>query len=303
MKNTLLIMNPCSGTEIGRKSSEKIVEQLSAMGYSVTLMKTKYKGHATEIAEEFGENYDLIICCGGDGTLNEIINGIAKLSANIPVAYIPNGTTNDTAKTLSLPTSLSGSIKTIQNGVYNKCDIGNFNGRRFFCAVTFGFGARASFKTKQWLKNSVGHFAYIISNIMRLSDIKPIEMSVELDDGKKISGKFVFGAVINTRSVGGVFKIDKNVFRINDGKFEVVLVRKLKSIAELPPVLTKLIKKEYDNEKILLLQSDHVKFTSPQKVSWLIDGEFGGDLTEATVDNEHQAIEFCCPDSIVFEKN
>ncbi|MBR1762592.1 MAG: hypothetical protein IJ731_04425, partial [Eubacterium sp.] len=232
---------------------------------------------------------------------SEVINGVVKLKRKVPIAYIPNGTTNDTAKTLSLPTNLSGTIKTIEEGNYNECDIGNFNGRRFLCAVVFGFGAKASFKTKQWLKNGIGHFAYILSNLARLSDIKPIEMQVELDNGEVFSGEFVFGAAINTRSVGGIFRIDKNVFRINDGKFEIVLVRKLKNIAELPGVLAKLIKKEYDGEKIILAQSNRIKFSSPQNVSWLIDGDFGGDLKEVTVTNEHNAIKICSPDSIVFE--
>ena len=301
MKKALLIVNPRSGSEIGRKSPDKIVSELKNIGYLATVIKTEYPHHATQITEQNAEHYDLIICCAGDGTLNEIINGAVNLKHNVPLAYIPSGTTNDTAKTLSLPTSTAGAVKTIENGNVKKCDIGSFNGRKFFCAVTFGFGAKASFKTKQWVKNGIGHFAYILSNITRLSDIKPIEMEIELDGNEKISGEFVFGAAINTRSVGGVFRLDKNIFRINDGKFEVVLVRKLSSIAELPMVLTKLIKKEYDNEKIILRQASNIKFTSPEKVSWLIDGDFGGDLTEATVENEMKRINFCCPDSIIFE--
>lgn len=298
-KNILLVVNPCSGRRKSRKNTEDIVRCISDNENIVTVRKTEGRGHATRIVEECGSDYDLIFCCGGDGTFNEVINGVVNLEKRVPLVYIPNGTTNDTAKTLSLPVTLSGISKTIKNNHYNKCDIGLFNNRHFFCAVSFGFGAKASFSTKQSLKNKFGHIAYIFSNIKRLSDIKPIEMCVEYDD-QKLSGEFIFGAVINTKSVGGIFKIDEDIFRINDGKFEIVLVRKINSVLELPYVLMKLQTKNYDNKQVILIQANKVKFTSPHKVSWLIDGENGGDLTQANISNITQAIEICSPQSNIY---
>ncbi|MDE5604734.1 MAG: diacylglycerol kinase family lipid kinase [Eubacterium sp.] len=300
-KNILLIFNPCSGQKRARKTMQEVVSLLSKDGSDVTVKETAYAGHATKIAEEAGNQYDLIACCGGDGTLSEAMNGVVQLDKNIPIAYIPNGTTNDTAKTLSLPKTLSGLSELIVNEKYNKCDIGCFNGRYFFCAVSFGFGAEASFSTKQSLKNRIGHVAYILSNVKSIFDVHPVEMTVEFDN-QKITGEFIFGAVINTRSVGGVFRLDKNIFRINDGKFELVLVRKLNNALEIPLTLHKLQKKVYDNREIILVQADKVKFSSPKEVSWLIDGENGGSLTEVSVENINQKIEICAPDSIIFEK-
>ncbi|MDE6111186.1 MAG: YegS/Rv2252/BmrU family lipid kinase, partial [Eubacterium sp.] len=231
----------------------------------------------------------------------EVINRALRLEKKIPLVYIPNGTTNDTANTLSLPKHLSELASIIKNDKYQKCDIGSFNNRYFFCAVSFGIGAEASFSTRQSLKNEIGHVAYILSNIKNIPTVRPVKMNIEYDD-QKISGEFIFGAVINTKSVGGMFKLDENVFRINDGKFEIVLVRKLDSIFEIPFAIEKLQKREYDNEKIILLQASKVKFSSPDEVAWLIDGENGGKLTEVKVENINQGIEICAPDSIIFEK-
>lgn len=297
--NILIIVNPCSGKKRGRKSTDDIIHFLSDDSINITVKETACKGHAAQLAEQLGCEYDLIICCGGDGTFNEIINGVLCLDKKIPLAYIPNGTTNDTAKTLSLPAKLPDLAEIIKGGKYNKCDIGLFNNRYFFCAVTFGFGAEASFTTKQSLKNKIGHFAYILSNIRKITDVHSVKMTVECDN-QKITGEFIFGAVINTKSVGGIFKLDENVFRINDGKFEIVLVRKLCSIIEIPDVLVKLQKQEYDDKQIILIQASRIKFTSPEKVSWLIDGENGGKLKEVNVDNIQQGIEICAPESNIF---
>ena len=131
-KNILLIFNPCSGQKRTRKTMQEVVGFLSGDGSNVTVKTTEYAGHATLIAKELGAQYDLIACCGGDGTLSEAMNGVVQLEKNVPMAYIPNGTTNDTAKTLSLPKTLSGLSNLIVNEKYNKCDIGCFNGRYFF---------------------------------------------------------------------------------------------------------------------------------------------------------------------------
>lgn len=298
-KQTLLIVNPCSGKKRTRKNTQDVIRILSDDGCTVTVKETACKGHATQLAEKNGGDYDLIACCGGDGTFNEVMNGALRLEKKIPLAYIPNGTTNDTAETLSLPKKLYELAILIKSNKYKKCDIGAFNNRYFFCAVSFGFGAEASFSTKQSLKNKIGHVAYILSNIKKIPDVRPVRMDIEYD-GKKISGEFIFGAVINTKSVGGMFRLDENIFKINDGKFEIVLVRKLDSVIEIPHVLYKLQKKEYDNKEIILIQASRIKFSSPDEVAWLIDGENGGKLKEAEVDNINEGIEICAPDSNIY---
>ena len=296
-KNILLIVNPCSGKKRSRKNINEVVRLLKRDGSNVTIKETACKGHATQLAEEYGSRFDLIVCCGGDGTFNETINGSLRLENKVPLAYIPNGTTNDTAETLSLPKQLPKLTDLICSEKYKKCDIGILNDRYFFCAVSFGFGAEASFSTKQSLKNQI---AYILSNIKRIPDVRPVQMKIEYDGGKEISGEFIFGAVINTRSVGGMFKLDENIFKINDGKFEMVLVRKLGSVIEIPRVLAKLQKKEYDNHQIILVQASSIKFSSPDEVAWLIDGENGGKFKEVSVDNINRGIELSAPDSNIY---
>ena len=178
-RQTLLIVNPCSGKKRTRKDTQDVIRLLSEGGNAVTVKETACKGHATQLAEEYGEDYDLIACCGGDGTFNEVINGALRLEKKIPLVYIPNGTTNDTAATLSLPKAFPELAELIKRNEYKKCDIGSFNNRYFFCAVSFGFGAEASFSTKQSLKNKIGHVAYILSNIKKIPDVRPVKKHIE----------------------------------------------------------------------------------------------------------------------------
>lgn len=234
-KKVLVIYNPCSGCDLSRKSVKDFYDAFTPKRFDLTVIRTQKRNDARRIAYEIAEKYDLIVSAGGDGTFNEVINGI--MPSLKPLAYYPNGTTNDTAKTLGIGSKIEETVSLIEKDTVKNIDIGKMDDRYFFCTVSFGFGSNASLKAKQSSKNVLGHFAYIISGIKNISDIKPIKMNIKIDD-EIISGEFAFGAVVNTISVGGIFFLDKNTFNLSDGEFEVVLVPKIKSMLEVPKMIS-----------------------------------------------------------------
>lgn len=273
-KRVLVIYNPCSGSDVSRKGAKHFRSSFPPDRFDLTIIKTQGKNDAKRIAFDNKDNFDLIVSAGGDGTFNEVINGI--MPDLVPIAYYPNGTTNDTAKTLGISTMLEDTVSLIENEYISSIDVGKINDRFFFCTASFGFGSNASLKTKQSLKNILGHFAYIVSGIKNAGDIKPVKMKISLDN-ETLNGEFVFGAVINTISVGGIFNTSENNFKLNDGEFEVVLVPKINSMVEIPKLLALLKHQKFDNHHIIFKKCKTISFESNRKIPWLVDGEHGGE--------------------------
>lgn len=297
-KKILIISNPRSGKNNKRVKAQSLATQISVFGFDVDVMETGGKGDAVSIARNHHKEYDYILSCGGDGTLNEVINGVMP-EPDVSLIYFPNGTTNDSAKTLGIDGSVSQIIALIKRESFHPVDVGLINGRSFFCATSFGFGAKASYSTKQSIKNEIGHLAYILSGIKNVSDIKPVHMKIECNGGI-IEGDYIFGAVVNTISVGGIFRLDENDFWLDDGFFEIVLVSSIDRVTQIPIMIRKLQKHEYDGKRVILIKTDKVKFTSDRPIGWLVDGEYGGDFTTASVENLHRAISVCSPAHSLF---
>lgn len=297
-KRILIISNPRSGKNNKRVRAQSLATQISVFGFDVDVMETGGKGDAISIARNHHKEYDYILSCGGDGTLNEVINGVMP-EPDVSLIYFPNGTTNDSAKTLGIDGSVSQIIALIKRESFHPVDVGLINGRHFFCATSFGFGAKASYSTKQSIKNEIGHLAYILSGIKNVSDIKPVHMKIECNGGI-IEGDYIFGAVVNTISVGGIFRLDENDFWLDDGFFEIVLVSSIDRVTQIPIMIRKLQKHEYDGKRVILIKTDKVKFTSDRPIGWLVDGEYGGEFTTASVENLHRAISVCSPSHSLF---
>lgn len=297
-KRILIISNPRSGKNNKRVRAQSLATQISVFGFDVDVMETGGKGDAISIARNHHKEYDYILSCGGDGTLNEVINGVMP-EPDVSLIYFPNGTTNDSAKTLGIDGSVSQIIALIKRESFHPVDVGLINGRHFFCATSFGFGAKASYSTKQSIKNEIGHLAYILSGIKNVSDIKPVHMKIECNGGI-IEGDYIFGAVVNTISVGGIFRLDENDFWLDDGFFEIVLVSSIDRVTQIPIMIRKLQKHEYDGKRVILIKTDKVKFTSDRPIGWLVDGEYGGEFTTASVENLHRAISVCSPAHSLF---
>ncbi|MBR5827391.1 MAG: diacylglycerol kinase family lipid kinase [Clostridia bacterium] len=298
-KKALLIVNPCSGKDKTRAEAMDIVDKFSHEDYEISVHPTKCQGDATNIVKEELADNELVICCGGDGTLNETINGVIGMPRRVPVGYLPSGTTNDLAASLNLPVKLHDAAEIIKDGHTNDYDIGLFNNRCFCYVASFGAFARSSYSTPQKLKNTFGYAAYLAAAVPQVFEIHATRMRIEYDGGV-IEDDFMFGAVSNSLSVGGFFKLPKDKVKFNDGLFEVLLVKKM-PMTSLFSVLSKVRKQKYDGKQIILLQTRKLKIHAPdEEVAWTLDGEYGGKHHDVMVNILEKAVEIYSPENDQF---
>lgn len=294
-KKLLLIVNPHSGTGKMRPQLLKVVEILSAADYSVTVYPTKARTDATRMVEtlENGE-YDLIVACGGDGTLNEVITGVMNKKLDCNLAYIPSGTLNEWSQGLGISKNISKAAKDITEGVEKTLDIGRFGDRYFSYTASFGAFTSASYSAPQEIKNVLGQAAYFFEGVKSLANIKPIKMKFTADD-RVIEGDFLFGAITNSMSVGGIVKFDESVVKLNDGLFEVMLIRNPDNILKLQPMIDGILKKELNREGIEFFKTKRLTVEAEAGLSWTLDGEFAEGTEKFEIENIHNAIKLIVP--------
>ena len=303
-RKVLLIINPRAGRQKSIGGTFDIVDMFSGEGFEFNVKTTTCKGDAVNIVKNNYDDNDMIVCCGGDGTLNETVNGIMSLEKRLPVGYIPTGSTNDLAETIGIPVNIKKATELIIKGRTNSYDVGLFNNRYFCYAASFGAGTEISYLTPQKMKNFIGHSAYMLNGfvlqiIPLLKNLKPFHMIIE-HDGGTIEDDFYFGAISNTTSIAGLFKFDKADVKLDDGKFEVLLVRGLKNKAEAFELLRKVRKQEYDGKQILFFKTERVKIVSDEALPWSLDGEYGGKHKEVRFAVISKAIDICSPKSTLF---
>lgn len=306
-KKVLLVVNPTSGKNNSRAGTYDIVDRFSSADYDFTIKPTTCQGDATNIVKKYIGDHDMVVCCGGDGTFNETINGVMQLPRRVPIGYIPAGSTNDLACTIGLPIGIGLATDTIVDGHKNAYDIGLFNNRFFSYVASFGVGASISYTTPQSLKNKFGHNAYLLDafgiHLFRtLSSIKPIHLKVEYD-GNEIEDDFFFGSISNSTSVAGMFKFNTDDVKLDDGKFELLLVRGIHNLADALTMLRKVQKQDYDGDKIIFARTSTAKFTFPKPVEWTLDGEFGGSPAEVYFSVLNRAIDVFSPENPLFLGN
>lgn len=283
-QSLLLIINPTAGKLRAKTGIYDILGPLCAAGYRVTVYTTAARGEATEITRKFGAEFDRILCVGGDGTLNEVVDGLLTGGISRPLGYIPAGSTNDFAATLGLVGDLSASVRAYLTGRPRALDIGCFNHHRHFSYIaSFGAFTSSSYTAPQTAKNAIGHLAYVLEGIKDLPSLQPVELSAETDDGRKFEGSFIFGAVSNSTSIGGMVKLDASLVDLSDGEFELLLIRMPKTIAELNRILIALTSRDYASAaEITLTRTRALTVKTAAPLSWSLDGEFaeGGCVTE-----------------------
>ncbi|MFI3142336.1 MAG: YegS/Rv2252/BmrU family lipid kinase [Clostridia bacterium] len=297
-KTVLLIVNPCAGREKSRAGTYDIVESFSQNDYKFSIHTTKCQGDATRIVKDHLKDKDMVVCCGGDGTLNETINGVMATSRRVPIGYIPAGTTNDLASTIGIPRGIKEATEMIVGGNLNDYDLGLFNNRYFSYIASFGTFSKSSYTTSQKMKNRFGHLAYVVNGATDIVHIHPYKMRLEHDNGV-INGEFVFGNISNSTSVGGIFKLDENTIKLNDGYFEVMLIRKIK-YSKIPSTFLKVRKQEYDQQQVLTFKTKKLKITSEEMIDWTLDGEYGGKHNNVMMHVLERAIEIFSGDSKLF---
>ena len=284
MKNVILIVNPVSGKLKGKAALFGVIEALSSHNIAPTVMLTHERGHAISLAKEAAGLYaegrcDAVLCCGGDGTLNEVLTGLRAAHSKMPVGYIPAGTTNDFANGLGLPLNPPDAAREIavnlNRGKLLNFDIGRFGADRFFSYIaSFGAFSSPSYTTSQEAKNNLGYFAYVLGGVSDFFQIKPIRTVCTTSEGKRIIADLAFGAVSNTRSVGGIVKLGEDEVNMCDGLFEVVLVTMPKDPAELSQIaLAAMQSNLHDCKLIKFFRTRHVTFEMAKETPWTLDGE------------------------------
>lgn len=297
-RKVLLIVNPCAGRTKSRAGTFDIVDKFSKSDYDFSIHTTTCRGDATNIVKNHYEGKDIVVCCGGDGTLNETINGVMEMPNRIPIGYIPSGSTNDLATTLGIPSDIKKATDLIMDGHTNTYDIGLFNNRYFSYVASFGAFTSASYATSQKLKNKLGHAAYILSGIKDWKSIKSTHARIEYDGGV-IEDDFMLGAIANSTSVAGIFKLKPDEIKLNDGYFELLLIRKVNPI-QAPVFLRKLIKQDYDGQQIIFLKTRSLKVTSDEPIAWTLDGEYGGAHKVSSIHVLSKAVDICSPVNPLF---
>lgn len=289
MKTLLFIYNPAAGKAKITHALGSITALFQQADWLVTLYATRASGDATWAVQKLGGQYDRIVCSGGDGTLNEVVSGLVHANLEQPLGYLPAGSTNDFSKTLQLPINLHKAAEIAISGTPFACDMGQFNDDRVFVYVAaFGLFTNVAYETPQEIKQILGHAAYVLNGIRSLADVTSYSMTIE-HDGIVEEGNYIYGMVSNSISVGGFQGMKTNEVILDDGKFEVLLVRTPTSLAELNGVIAAIISRA-PNENVQSFQTGKVAFHCNESVSWTLDGEYGGTHTDTTVKILPQAV-------------
>ncbi len=299
MKKLLYIYNPAAGRRTAKASLSDVVEVFSRQGYEITVHPTQGRGDATRTVLEDGGGFDRVVCCGGDGTLNETVQGLLALPADKrPVlGYIPAGTTNDFSRTLELPRTLPELAEAAGTGAPRPIDVGEAAGRPFTYVAAFGLFTDVSYSTPQANKNLLGHFAYLLEGMGRLASIPSYHMKVSTRSGTEVEGDFIYGMVGNTVSVGGLVNLPRDKVLLDDGRFEVILIRQPKTAKDWQSILTALTTLELSKDgegAVVGFSAGEVTFTCDAPVAWTVDGEFGGEQQITTVKNLPRALTIAC---------
>ena len=291
MKKIYFIYNPHSGKEqIGSKLNE-IIQILAERDNELTVVPTTGYLDAMERISNLPDGYDLVVCSGGDGTLDEVVTGMMKRSGNrrVPIGYIPAGTTNDFARSLEIPRNMPEAARMIMSGRPFACDIGSFNDDSFVYIASFGIFTDVSYSTKQEVKNVLGHMAYILEAMKSLYNIKSYQMKVSCEE-MKFEGDFLFGMITNSKSVAGFKGLVRNEVVFDDGVYEVTFIKRPRNPLEIQDILAALLNEELDSHYMYSFRTKRLTIESEEMVPWTLDGEFGGEHQRITIKNNQKAI-------------
>jgi YegS/Rv2252/BmrU family lipid kinase len=292
MKKLLFIYNPHAGKGKIVSQLHEVTDIFQRSGYLVTLYATVSPRDGVQVTHDLAEQYDHIICAGGDGTLSEVITGLMTTNYAGALGYLPMGSTNDFARTLGLPSSIAEMAETAVSGVPVPCDIGGFNERTFVYVAAFGVFTAVSYETPQEFKNIFGHMAYVLEGIRSLADITPYHLRIAWDEGC-VEDDFIYGAVSNSISVGGFRGMLSDHVVLDDGLFEVLLVRNPTSLPMLNNIITALLKNTPD-ENVIAFQASSLIMISASEIPWTLDGENGGKHCFVQVRNHNSAVRMMC---------
>lgn len=291
-KKALLLVNPAAGKRQSREPLFDAVCVLSQAGYLVNVHLTTGRDDAAETVRREGAEYDLVLCSGGDGTLNETVSGLMTLESPPPLGYLPRGSTNDFAASLGISSQPAEAAEAVVRSPGRKLDIGCWNERYFAYVACFGAFTRSSYSAPQEVKNILGHFAYILEGVKDLNSLRPYRLRIQAE-GETLEGEFLFGAVCNSTSLGGLMKLERNEVVLDDGQFELLLVRRPRTLPELQGILTALLNQNYRQEGLVFRRISSLTAEPEGEIPWSLDGEFAPGAQRVEIRNCRRALTFC----------
>jgi YegS/Rv2252/BmrU family lipid kinase len=295
MKKMLLLINLHSGKGEIKNNLADIIDVYSHFEYEVTVFTSQYRGHIGDLIKQYAENYDLVVCSGGDGTLNEVCENVSKLKKQPIIGYIPSGSTNDFAASVGITKNPVEAAITSISGRSFPIDLGQIEDKCFIYVAAFGAFTNVSYETSQNLKNVLGYQAYILEGIKQLPNIKPFHMKVEWDGGT-IDDNFIYGMVSNTHSVGGIKSIIADDTELDDGLFEVFLIPHITNANDIAALIKDFAEKNFENaNKIYSFKTSKIKFISDDEISWTADGELSGTYKTAEIKVLNKAVTINIP--------
>lgn len=295
-KKMLFVYNPKSGTGRIKNQLANIVELFAQNEYEITIHPTMKKGDAVSLLEHM-KGYDLVVCSGGDGTLDEVVTGMMKGKRKVPIAYIPAGSTNDFANSLKIPKNMMKAAYYAMNGTAFLCDVGAFDDNYFLYVAAFGIFTEVSYATDQQMKNKIGHLAYILEGTLRLPQTKSYYMKIR-SDVMTVEGEFIFGMVSNSRSIGGMPNLTGKKTELNDGLFEVTLIRRPKNPIEMNKIMSSLFVEDEGADMVYCFKTSKIEIESEEEVPWTLDGEFGGRKKTVCIHNMQNEIKIMVPNKV-----
>lgn len=297
MKKLLFILNPLSGKAAIKPRVADIIDIFIKEGYDVSVYITQSSGDAERYIIEKGVEFNRIVVGGGDGTLNEAVSGIYALGLgeNSPeLGFIPAGTTNDFAHSLNIPDDLIKATNVAAKGTPYLCDTGSLNGKTFNYVAAFGTITQVTYTTPQAAKNTFGYFAYLFEAVKAAVEIEKYHLCIEIN-GKTIEGDFAIGLICNSRFVGGFENNKIQDIEMDDGIFEVILIRDTKNMLEFNKLVNDVIVRNIPNDNIIIEKAKHLKINSDKPVAWNLDGELGGEYEETEIINRHKSLKILVP--------
>lgn len=293
-EQVLLIINPNAGKGRIQSKIQKIKEHLIKEGNNVELAFTEKKMSVKSIIEKYNHPIDIIICCGGDGTINELVNALMQLENKPLMSFIPLGTVNDFAKTLGLSKRKFFKKNLLNEYSKQRVDIGKFNNKYFNYVTAFGAFTEVSYVTSQKLKKLLGKVAYFIVGIKYAFKIRSRKINLKIND-EKFDEQCIYGSISNAKSIGGFQWFRKRDIAIDDGEFEVVLIKKPKYNLQYINIIFDILLKRYESKYFFHKKGSNIEISSEKKLTWTIDGEYGGRTNVAKIEVKKQALTFVIP--------
>ena len=289
-KKLLMIVNPSAGRSKSRGPLFDAAAILSQAGYLISIHNTVCAGDAAETAAREGEHYDVIVAVGGDGTLNEVVSGVLRLEHPPALGYLAQGSTNDFASSLHISNKPAAAAAAIAQATPRQLDIGQWNGRHFVYVASFGAFTRSSYAAPQAAKNALGHFAYILEGMKDLNTLRPYQVRLTAD-GEVLDGEYLFGAVCNSTSIGGLMKLDPERVVLDDGKFEMLLIPNPKTAQDLQNLVLSLLNQQYDSGGLVFRHVSTLHLETAEDLPWSLDGEYAPSAAVVNIQNHQAALQ------------